>query len=81
MKEKWSSWIVPKEYCSRYIFLLLSVLFILPLITGLRYTIYGYMLNIFWADLIFFMWYKRRKIKEIELAQKKRRDKYLNGDK
>ena len=52
----------------------------IPLITGLRYTLYGYMLNIIWADLMFFIWYKHRKIKKKELAQKKRRDKYFKDN-
>ena len=79
-EERWSNWIVPKEYCWRYIFLFICVLFFLPLITGLRYTLYGYMLNIIWADLMFFIWYKHRKIKKKELAQKRRRDKYFKDN-
>ena len=77
MEERWSNWIVPYEYCKRYIFLLASVLFIFPLITGLRYTYFGYLINLLWADFIFYMWYKNKKRKEIELAKKRRRDKYF----
>ena len=79
-EERWITWIVPKEYCVRYIFLLFCVLIILPLITGLSYTVNGYILNIIWADIMFYIWYKRRKIKEKELAQKRRRDKYFKDN-
>lgn len=80
MEEKWSTWVVPKEYCRRYLFLFFCILVVLPLISGLRYTFYGFILNVFWADLMFFIWYKRRKIKEKELAQKRRRDKYFKDN-
>jgi Na+-driven multidrug efflux pump len=77
MEERWSNWIVPYEYCKRYIFLLICVLFILPFITGLRYTSTGYLINLLWADGMFYIWYKNKKRKEIELAQKRRKDKYF----
>ena len=80
-EERWITWIVPKEYCVRYLFLLFGVLILLPLITGLTYKVNGYILNIIWADIMFYIWYKRRKIKEKELAQKRRRDKYLKDNK
>ena len=79
-EEKWSNWIVPKKYIGHYLFLFFCVLVVLPLISGLRYTFYGFILNVFWADLMFFIWYKRRKIKEKELAQKRRRDKYFKDN-
>ena len=80
-EEKWSNWIVPKEYCWSIIFFCsICVLVVLPLISGLRYTFYGFILNVLWADLMFFIWYKRRKIKEKELAQKRRRDKYFKDN-
>ena len=80
MEEKWSTWVVPKKYLGRYLFLFFCIFVVLPLISGLRYTFYGFILNVFWADLMFFIWYKRRKIKEKELAQKRRKDKYFKDN-
>jgi len=77
MEERWSNWIVPKEYCFRYSLLLICIFFILPFITGLKYTTFGYVINLLWADGIFYIWYKNKKKKEIELALKRRRDKYF----
>ena len=76
MEEKleWSRWSVPPGFIKQYIFLMLGVLVIFPKIFGLHFTILGYVLNYFWADFMFFVWYKAklRAQKEWEKRQKLR---------
>ena len=54
--EKWFWWGIPTRYTSRYIFLMVMIFFILPLLTGLRYTSIGYMVNFLFADVMFYRW-------------------------
>ena len=71
-KLEWSSWSVPYGFIKHYIFLILGVLVIFPKIFGLQFTLLGYVLNYFWADFMFFTWYKSklRAQKEWERRQK-----------
>ena len=73
-KLEWSSWSVPYGFIKHYIFLILGVLVIFPKIFGLQFTLLGYVLNYFWADFMFFAWYKAklRAQKEWERRQKLR---------
>ena len=76
MEEKleWSKWSVPHGFIKQYIILMLGVLIIFPKIVGLQLTLLGYVINYFWADFMFFIWYKAklRAQKEWEKRQKLR---------
>jgi len=76
MEEKleWSRWSVPYNFIKQYIILMLCVLFLFPKIFGLQLTLLGYVINYFWADFMFFVWYKikLRAQKEWEKRQKLR---------
>ena len=70
--EKWFWWGIPNKYISRYIFLLMMVLVMLPLLTGLRYTQAGYILNFLFADVMFYRWCIPRIIED-QLEERRRR--------
>jgi hypothetical protein len=59
----WLTWAIPYKYLKRYFFLMIGVLFILPVLTGLRYTLAGYVVNYLFADALFYRWC-RQKIEE-----------------
>ena len=71
---KWSTWSVPYSHIRPYIILILCVLFVFPRIFSLQFTLLGYVINYFWADFMFFVWYKAklRAQKEWEKQQKLR---------
>ena len=71
-KLEWSSWSVPPGFIKQYIILMLGVLIIFPKIFSLQFTLLGYFVNYFWADFMFFSWYKDklRAQKEWERRQK-----------
>ncbi len=73
-KLEWSNWSVPYNLIKHYIFLMLGVLIIFPKIFSLQFTLLGYVVNYFWADFMFFSWYKAklRAQKEWEKRQKLR---------
>ena len=62
---------------SRYIFLMMIVLVMLPLLTGLRYTQAGYILNFLFADVMFYRWCIPRIIED-KLEERRRR--YRDGE-
>ena len=62
-ENSWFTWVIPREYLKRYFFLIIAILFILPIVTGLRYTFAGYVVNYLFADTLFYRWCKQ-KIKE-----------------
>ena len=70
--EKWFWWGLPNKYISRYIFLLMMVLVMLPLLTGLRYTSIGYIVNFLFADVMFYRWCIPRIIED-QLEERRRR--------
>ena len=70
--DKWLMWAIPYAYIKLYVFLMLTILFILPVITGLRYTPVGFMINYFFDDALFYMWC-RKKIEEDKAAARKRK--------
>jgi hypothetical protein len=73
---KWSTWVVPFELIKPYIILLLCVLFVFPLIIGLRFSLLGYAMNYFWFDYMFFMWYKAKVVKQIEWERRQKRKEF-----
>ena len=62
-ENSWFTWVIPYKYLKRYFFLMIAILFILPVLTGLRYTLAGYVVNYLFADALFYRWC-RRKIEE-----------------
>ena len=64
-ENSWSTWSIPYKYLKRYFFLMIGILFILPILTGLRYTPVGFMVNYFFADALFYRWC----IKKIEYKE------------
>ena len=62
-ENSWVTWAIPYKYLKRYFFLMIGILFILPVLTGLRYTLAGYMVNYLFADALFYRWC-RQKIEE-----------------
>ena len=75
--EKWFWWGIPTKYTNRYIFLMVMVFFILPLLTGLRYTSIGYIVNFLFADVMFYRWCIPRIIDD-KLEERRRR--YRDGE-
>jgi hypothetical protein len=56
---KWSTWAVPVEYVPFYLFVMAMSLYVLPkYVFGLSFTTLGWLLNLLWFDLVFYIWYK-----------------------
>jgi len=72
----WLLWAIPYKYILTYIYSLVLVLFIFPVITGLKYTFLGYVVNYFLIDAIFYRWCIQ-KIEDDEAEE--RRKKFFNG--
>ena len=69
-------WTIPYAYIKSYVFLMLTILFILPVITGLRYTPVGFMINYLFADVLFYRWC----IRKIEEDKAEARRKHFLGE-
>ena len=55
----WTTWAVPVEYVPFYLFVMVVSLYVLPkYIFGLSFTTLGWLLNLLWFDLVFYIWYK-----------------------
>ena len=54
--DKWIMWVIPYAYIKLYAFLMITILFVLPVVTGLRYTPVGFMVNYLFADALFYRW-------------------------
>ncbi len=70
-ESSWLMWAIPNKYIQRYFFLMIGVLFVLPLLTGLRYTIIGYTINYLFADALFYRWC-RQKIEEDKIEARRK---------
>ena len=78
---KWTTWTVPERFVWKYMSLIVLVLYVLPYLFALKLTMFGYALNLLWADFMFFSWYKAKikseKYFEIQIkneTRKKRAD-------
>ena len=82
MEEKleWSSWPVPYNFIKQYIILMLCVLFLFPKIVGLQLTLLGYVINYFWADFMFFIWYKAKLRAQIEWEKRQKQREWRDDD-
>jgi len=68
---KWSTWAVPIEYVPFYLFVMAMSLYVLPkYVFGLSFTTLGWLLNLLWFDLVFYIWYKVK----ITIEMLKRKD-------
>ena len=75
-ENSWFTWVIPYRYIKRYFFLMIGVLFILPVLTGLRYTLAGYVVNYLFADALFYRWC----IQKIEEDKAEARRKHFLGE-
>jgi hypothetical protein len=75
-ENNWLTWAIPYKYLKRYFFLMIGILFILPVLTGLRYTLAGYMVNYLFADALFYRWC----IQKIEEDKAEARKKHFLGE-
>ena len=67
----WSTWAVPIEYVPFYLFVMAMSLYVLPkYVFGLSFTTLGWLLNLLWFDLVFYIWYKVK----ITIEMLKRKD-------
>ena len=82
MEEKleWSTFAVPYRFVKNYILLMIFALWFLPGVMGLRFTIYGYILNFLWADFMFYIWYKHKIITNEYWKQQKRKRDWRDDD-
>ena len=68
---KWSTWAVPVEYVPFYLFVMAMSLYVLPkYVFGISFTTLGWLLNLLWFDLVFYIWYKVK----ITIEMLKRKD-------
>ena len=79
-KLEWSSWSVPPGFIKQYIILMLGVLIIFPKIVGLQLTLLGYVINYFWADFMFFIWYKAKLRAQIEWEKRQKQREWRDDD-
>ena len=56
----WFTWQVPETRLNQYLFYMIMVVFVVPYISGIMFTSLGYLLNVLWFDLIFYMWHKNK---------------------
>ena len=78
-KLEWSTFAIPYSHLKHYILLMIFALWFLPGVFGLRFTLMGYALNYFWADFMFYIWYKN-KILTQEYWKQERRKKDWRDD-
>jgi len=74
--EKYANWIVPHEYIKHYIFLMISVLLLIPSLFEFNYTLRSYLINIIWADYFFYKW---NEAYVAERKTKERKKKFLDN--
>ena len=79
-KIEWNTFAVPNGYFKHYFFLMFGALWFFPMVLSVRFTMYGYILNYLWADFMFYMWYKTRKVSEEYWKQQKRKKDWQNDN-
>jgi predicted membrane protein len=53
----WLLWTVPIHRKRHYLLMLWLVLFFLPILFNIRYSMFGYLVNLLWADFILYHFY------------------------
>ena len=71
-KLEWTTFTVPYGFIKHYILLMIFALWFLPGVFGLRFSVMGYILNYFWADFMFYIWYKAKLRAQIEWERQQR---------
>ena len=60
----WFTWQVPEARLNQYLFYMVMVVFVVPYIAGIMFTSLGYLLNVLWFDMIFYMWLRNKELIE-----------------
>ena len=83
MQLNYTTWAVPENLTMRYVFLIGMILFGIPYLLGYRLTVLGAVLNFFWADWIFYHWYKTKLFAQEYLQEEERKKQWRrdNGEK
>jgi len=71
-KLEWTTFTVPYGFIKHYILLMIFALWFLPGVFGLRFSVTGYILNYFWADFMFYIWYKAKLRAQIEWERRQK---------
>ena len=79
-KLEWSTFTIPYSHIKHYILLMIFALWFLPGVFGLRFSMYGYILNYLWADFMFYIWYKHKIITNEYWKQQKRKRDWRDDD-
>ena len=79
-KLEWTTFTVPYGFVKSYILLMIFALWFLPGVFGLRFSMYGYILNYLWADFMFYIWYKHKIITNEYWKQQKRKRDWRDDD-
>ena len=79
-KLEWTTFTVPYGFIKHYILLMIFALWFLPGVMGLRFTITGYVLNYFWADFMFYLWYKAKLRAQIEWERRQKQKEWRDDD-
>ena len=79
-KLEWTTFTIPYSHIKHYILLMIFALWFLPGIMGVRFTLMGYVLNYFWADFMFYIWYKAKLRAQIEWEKRQRQREWRDDD-
>ena len=80
-KLEWSTFTIPYSHIKHYILLMIFALWFLPGVFGLRFSMYGYILNFLWADFMFYVWYKAKLRAQIEWEKRQKLRQWRDDDK
>ena len=79
-KLEWTTFTVPYGFIKHYILLMIFALWFLPGVFGLRFSVMGYILNYFWADFMFYIWYKAKLRAQIEWEKRQKLKEWRDDD-
>ena len=79
-KLEWTTFTVPYGFIKHYILLMIFALWFLPGVFGLRFSVMGYILNYFWADFMFYIWYKAKLRAQIEWEKRQKLREWRDND-
>ena len=79
-KLEWSTFAIPHGYFGKYFFLMIFALWFLPGILGISFTLMGYALNFFWADFMFYIWYKHKMVNDEYMKKRNRLKDWRDDD-
>jgi len=79
-KLEWSTFAIPYSHLKHYVLLMIFALWFLPNMMGLRFSILGYVLNYFWADFMFYAWYKNKALAREYWKEQKRKKNWRDDN-